>query len=295
MAVRVVHQRQEPVRAGRPVAATDWIDLYLEEDLGADGDITSKALLDEGAPGGAAMVLREDAFVVGLVHAAAVFRRLGATPGPRVEEGAWQEAGTPILRVTGPARAILAGERLALNMVARMSGIATGTRRLQDRLEEAGSGCRVAGTRKTTPGFRVFEKEAIVAGGGDPHRMGLFDEAMVKDNHRAAAGDVAAAVQKVRAAWPGRRVTVEVESLADALAAARAGADWLLIDNQDAETGKAWADQVREAVPGVRIEASGGIRPEAVAAYGWADRISMGALTQDVRCVDVGLDWEDDA
>jgi nicotinate-nucleotide pyrophosphorylase (carboxylating) len=179
-----------------------------------------------------------------------------------------------------------------LNLVARMSGIATATRTLQDLLAGAGGRGKVAGTRKTTPGFRAFEKEAIRAGGGDPHRMGLFDEAMVKDNHREAlGGDVAAAVRRVRAAHPGVPVTCEVESQADALTAAEAGADWILIDNQAPETGRAWAEAVRAKHPRVRIEASGGIGPHDVAAYAWADRVSMGWLTQRAPARDFGLDW----
>jgi nicotinate-nucleotide pyrophosphorylase (carboxylating) len=269
----------------------DWIALWIEEDLGP-GDVTSDAIFGPRDVGRGRIVARERAVLSGMAHATEVFRRLGAKATPRVADGAWAGAGDEVLRVEGPARAILAGERLALNLVARMSGIATATRTLQDLLAGAGGRGKVAGTRKTTPGFRAFEKEAIRAGGGDPHRMGLFDEAMVKDNHREAlGGDVAAAVRRVRAAHPGVPVTCEVESQADALTAAEAGADWILIDNQAPETGRAWAEAVRAKHPRVRIEASGGIGPHDVAAYAWADRVSMGWLTQRAPARDFGLDW----
>ncbi len=269
---------------------TDWIGLYLEEDIGS-GDLTSNgipALADDGA---ARMVMRQPGVVAGLRHAIEVFARLGATAEPMCKDGSEVEAGVTVLTVTGPAKAILAAERLALNIVGRMSGIATETRRLAGLLAEACCGAIVTGTRKTTPGFRAFEKEAIVLGGGDPHRMGLYDAMMVKDNHREAAGGTGIATAILRAAHPDIMLEVEVESLEDALAAATNGADWLLIDNQSPETGRDWAETVWEAHPEVKIEASGGITSDNLVAYGWADRISLGALTHAARSLDVGLDW----
>ncbi len=275
--------------AGRGV---DWIALYLEEDLG-EGDITSEPLLDADIQGAAAMAMRQAGVVAGLQHAQEVFARLGATATLQVQDGAQVDAGATVLQVTGPARAILAGERLALNIVGRMSGIATQTRALAARLADACSGAIVTGTRKTTPGFRIFEKEAIQLGGGDPHRMGLYDAMMIKDNHRDAVGDVAKATALLRAAHPDKLLEVEIETLDDALAAAGAGADWLLVDNQDPLTGKQWAEAVWDAHPQVKIEASGGITPDNIVDYGWADRISLGALTHQATSLDVGLDWRD--
>ncbi len=270
----------------------DWIGLYLQEDLGA-GDVTSDSVFPTSHRGSARIVARERLFMAGGRHAVEVFRRLGAQAEAKVSDGSWAESGAVLLTVAGPTRAILAGERLALNIVARMSGIASQTRIMMEELGRACSAAAVAGTRKTTPGFRTFEKEAIRIGGGDPHRMGLWDEAMVKDNHIAACGgDAAEAVRRVKAAHPEKRLTCEVESLEAALAAAGAGADWLLIDNQAPETGKAWAEAVWKAHPGIRIEASGGITPERVAAYGWADRISLGWLTQKTPAKDVSLEWD---
>ena len=303
------------------MASPDWLALYLLEDLGpagrsdlAAGDITSKPLFPVGQRGRARLVARERAFLSGTSHAIEVFRRLKVKATSSMNDGRWVEAGAEVLLLEGPTRGILAGERTALNLVARMSGIATATRELAEALERAGCKGKVAGTRKTTPGFRAFEKEAIVTGGGDPHRMGLFDEAMVKDNHReaflgagpkgkipsgagpkgrtAAAGvSVADLVRKVKAANPAKVLTCEVESLEDALAAAGAGADWLLIDNQAPKTAKAWADKVWKTHPKTKVEVSGGIRPDNVVAYGWAHRISMGWLTQRAPAKDFSLEW----
>ncbi len=269
---------------------TDWIALYLEEDLGT-GDITSEPLFGDQR-GAALMVARQNAVVAGLRHAVEVFGRLGAQAQPLVKDGDRVAASAAVLRVEGPAKAILAGERLALNIVGRMSGIATQTRDLAERLARQCSGCMVAGTRKTTPGFRAFEKEAITIGGGDPHRFGLYDAMMVKDNHRAVAGDVAAATARLRAAHPDKLLEVEVESLEDAMAAAGAGAHWLLIDNQAPATGREWAEAVWAQHPNIKIEASGGITPDNISDYGWADRVSLGALTHHAVSIDFGLDWE---
>ncbi|HUR25300.1 MAG TPA: carboxylating nicotinate-nucleotide diphosphorylase [Candidatus Thermoplasmatota archaeon] len=279
---------QEP-KAGR-ASGVDWIGLYLQEDLGA-GDITTDPLFPASHQGSARLVARERALMAGGPHAVEVFGRLGAKATPLVRDGAWAEPGQAVLLVQGPTRAILAGERLALNLVARMSGIASQTRLLMEELARACSAAAVAGTRKTTPGFRAFEKEAIAVGGGDPHRLGLFDAVLLKDNHLAATGSVAAAVRTAKAANPGRPIECEVESLPDALAAAGAGADWILIDNQEPDTGKAWAEALGKEHPGVKVEASGGITPANLVAYGWADRISLGWLTQRSQAKDFALDW----
>lgn len=271
----------------------DWLALYLAEDLGPDHrDVTSEPLFPPSHQGSARMVARERALVAGLRHAAEVFSRLGAKATVQVPDGQWAEAGATVLTVAGPTRAILAGERLALNIVGRMSGIASLTRGLQEELAKACSASMVAGTRKTTPGFRAFEKEAIALGGGEPHRRGLHDAVLLKDNHLAAAGSVGGAVRKAKAANPGLSVECEVESLEAAREAAAAGADWVLIDNQEPEVGRQWAEALWDGFPRLKVEASGGIRPERVAAYGWADRISLGWLTQKAPAKDFALDWD---
>lgn len=286
-------QRQAQSRpgSGRRVGDPDWIGLYLQEDLGG-GDITSEPLFPATHKGSARVVARERALVAGAAHVVEVFDRLGATAGVLVPDGQWADAGTVVIAVEGPTRAILAGERLALNLLGRMSGIASQTRQLMEVLARECSAAAVAGTRKTTPGFRAFEKEAIRIGGGEPHRSGLFDAVLLKDNHLAAAGSVEKAVRQAKAANPGRPIECEVESLGDARAAANAGADWILIDNQGPDVGRAWADALGKEHPGVKLEASGGITPDTLTAYGWADRISLGWLTQKTPTKDFGLDWD---
>lgn len=269
----------------------DWIALYLEEDIGA-GDITGEAVFPPDQVGAARVVARERALVAGVAHAAEVFRRRGCATEITVPDGRWADAGATVARVRGPVRGILSGERVALNLLSRMSGVASQTRAIAERLTDECASAIVAGTRKTTPGFRAFEKEAIRIGGGDPHRAGLFDEAMVKDNHIAACGSVAAAVRKVKAANPGKVVSCEAESLEGAMEGARAGADWVLIDNQTPEVGKAWATALWGEFPQLKVEASGGISAENVVQYGWADRVSLGSLTQKAQGKDFALDWD---
>lgn len=291
-----------PVAAVMAAPEVDWLGLYILEDFGT-GDITSDALFRPDAAGRARVVAREAMLVAGLRHAVELFARLGAQATPCMRDGDPATPGAVLLTVSGPTRAILAGERVALNLLSRMSAIASATRPCADALAKAGSAARVAATRKTTPGFRAFEKEAVALGGGETHRLGLWDAAMLKDNHLEAwcgrplaqvePKDVARAVAAVAAANPGRTVCCEVESLAHALAAAQAGAIWLLMDNQEAATGAAWARQVKARHPAVRIEASGGIVPANIAAYAWADRVSLGALTQKAAGKDVSLEWGD--
>lgn len=273
---------------------TDWLALYLEEDLGA-GDVTTEAAIDAGRPGRARIVARERALMAGGAHVAELFRRRGAQATVLAKDGHWVEAGTAVVQVVGPARSILTAERVALNLLSRMSGIASLTRSIAERLTDECAAAIVAGTRKTTPGFRAFEKEAIRIGGGDPHRLGLWDEAMVKDNHIAACGSVGEAVRRVRAANPGKVVSCEAESLEAAREAARAGADWVLIDNQAPDVGHAWAKALWDEFPQLKVEASGGITPDNVLAYGWADRVSLGWLTQRAPGKDFGLDWSSDS
>jgi nicotinate-nucleotide pyrophosphorylase (carboxylating) len=278
-----------------PLAAAvtdrDWIALYLEEDLGDGGDITSDPLFAPDERGVARVVARQPCFLAGVARAAEVFERLGGTSTLHMNDSSWIGSGAAVLTVEGPTRGILSAERTALNLLGRMSGVASETRRLVETLGAACSGAVVAGTRKTTPGMRVFEKEAIAIAGGDPHRMGLWDAAMVKDNHREAAGSMAEAVRAVRDAHPEKELTAEAESLEDAIAAAEAGADWILIDNQEPDTGRAWAETLWERFPELKLEASGGITPDNLVDYGWADRISLGALTTRAHTVDFGLDW----
>jgi nicotinate-nucleotide pyrophosphorylase (carboxylating) len=276
-------------------ALAQCVERALEEDLGS-GDLTSQAVLDASTRAVGRMVAREPLVVAGLEVAQEVFRRVDA--GVAFEDarpdGDAVRAGDTLLIVRGPARALLAGERTALNFVQRLSGIATATRDLVRRVE--GTGCEIADTRKTAPGLRLLDKYAVAVGGGTNHRRGLDDAYLIKDNHWRLAGGIRAALQRARRAAgprpPGRLgLEIEVGTVEEAREAIAAGADALLLDNMDDETLRR---AVAEARGRVFLEVSGGIGPErlgAIAALG-VQRISIGALTHSVRAVDVALEVE---
>jgi nicotinate-nucleotide pyrophosphorylase (carboxylating) len=258
-------------------------------DLAVSYDVTSAATVPGTQFGTADLVARADGVVAGLPLAARVFTRLapgatltaGATDGDRVRRG------DVLLTVRGPVRALLAAERSALNVASRASGIATATRAWVDAV--AGTGAVVLDTRKTTPGLRPLEKYAVRCGGGANKRMGLYDVAMVKDNHVAAAGSVAAAVAMVKERAPRVPVQVEVDEVAQAEEAVAAGADFLLCDNMT-------PDQLREVVAlvgdRVELEATGGLTlavAREVAETG-VDFLSVGALTHSSPILDLALD-----
>jgi nicotinate-nucleotide pyrophosphorylase (carboxylating) len=277
---------------GAPLLASLWEPLVaaaLAEDLGAAGDVTSDALLPPDAQGAATLLTREPLVVAGLALACCAFERCGARFDPRCADGDALPAGAALAAVAGSARALLAAERTALNFLQRLCGVATHTARFC--AEVKGTRAAIVDTRKTTPGWRALEKYAVRCGGGVNHRLGLFDGILIKDNHVAAVGDVAAAVRRAREHAPlALRVLVEVESVTDAQAALAAGADGLLVDNQPIGV---VADIVRLCAGRVPVEATGGITLENVAGYARAgvDRISIGALTHSAPAVDLTLEW----
>jgi len=272
------------VEAAREAAAR-----ALAEDLAGYGDITGSAF---GGDGAARVVAREAGVLSGL----AAFAATAAFVDPRLRveyaaaDGDRFAAGDDLAGLRGPLAGILAAERTALNFLCRLSGVATLTAAYV--AETAGTRARIAATRKTTPGLRALEKQAVIHGGGTPHRFGLFDGAMIKDNHVAAAGGVRAAVELVRAgAAHVHTLEVEVDTLDQLDEALAAGAGIVLLDNMDTAA-------VREAVGRVAgralVEVSGGVRLERVrelAAAG-VDVISVGALTTGARWIDLGLDME---
>jgi nicotinate-nucleotide pyrophosphorylase (carboxylating) len=265
------------------------IDNALAEDLGP-GDLTTETLIDQFAKGKARLVPREEMVLAGIQVFGRVFSRLD--PDIALEEnyrdGDVVPAGRNIGVVEGSLRAILSGERTALNFLQHLSGIATLTRRY---IEKAGpSQVRVVDTRKTTPGLRILEKYAVRAGGGHNHRLGLFDGVLIKDNHIAAAGSIFKAVEKIRANVPHTlKIQVEVDDLKGLEEAMRVGADAVLLDNMS-------IDEMKEAVSiaGGRalLEASGGITLETIGevARTGVDLISVGALTHSARSVDISLE-----
>ena len=274
---------------GRPGDAVGrLIALALEEDVGP-GDRTAEACVPPLARGSALIFAKEPLIVSGISAAARVFRALD--PGCELEALAGEsDAANPgegILRVRGSLRAILTGERTALNLLMRLCGVATITRRYAQAL--AGTKTRLLDTRKTTPGMRELEKAAVRAGGGFNHRGALFDGILVKDNHAAAAGGIGEAVRRARAqAHPLLKVEAEVSTPQHIEEALEAGADMLLLDNLDDDELRKAVQQVRGRVP---VEASGGMtldRLPRVAATG-VDYVSVGALTHSAPAVDLSL------
>ena len=270
------------------------IDLALTEDLGP-GDVTSTYFVPEMRRARGLIVSKEGGVIAGVEVAAEVFRRVDEETEVRimVKDGSYVSSRAYVMEVKGSARSLLTAERVALNFLQRLSGIATQTRIYVEKVE--GSGARILDTRKTTPGWRVLEKEAVIAGGGTNHRMGLYDRAMVKDNHLVTEGGVKA-LQEAIHLLKRDKPEVEVELEADRLDQVKDflaldGVDYLLLDNMDLAT-------LREAVAmrgdrGPLLEASGGVTLETVgeiAATG-VDFISVGALTHSVRSLDLSLEF----
>jgi nicotinate-nucleotide pyrophosphorylase (carboxylating) len=271
------------------------VQLALREDLGK-GDATTLATIPPEAHATAVMSAREPLTVAGLALAEATFVTLSleVTVQKLAEDGSRVEKGGHLLKVTGPARALLSGERVALNFVQRLSGIATLTARFVEILQ--GTGAKILDTRKTTPGLRRLEKYAVRCGGGQNHRAGLYDMVLIKDNHLATlrhepGGALATAVRRARTAYPTLKVEVEADMLDQVEQALAAGADIILLDNMSLEQMRTAVNQCRGRA---QTEASGGIRLETVRAIAetGVDFISVGALTHSARAVDIGLDFE---
>jgi nicotinate-nucleotide pyrophosphorylase (carboxylating) len=290
---------QDPFIFRRPA----WLDAahverevrrFLAEDVGR-GDVTSRRVVPLTARAKADLVARQACVVAGLPLAKAVFLAIDPeiAVADRAADGDRVEAGAVLAQVEGPAGPILTGERVALNLVQRLSGIATLTRAYVDAI--AGTGASVSDTRKTTPGLRAFEKYAVHVGGGRNHRMGLYDAVLIKDNHRAIAGGAAAAVAAARAAnGDAMPIQIEVDALADLPRVFDLGVEAVLLDNM---TPTEVAEAVRLARAHPRghdcwIEASGGVTLETIRAYAAAgvDTISVGALTHSAPAVDIALD-----
>jgi nicotinate-nucleotide pyrophosphorylase (carboxylating) len=268
--------------------------LALDEDLGS-GDVTTLATVPPNAKSIALMRAREPLVVAGIQFAETAFRDLSSTIKiqKNVRDGASAKAGDTLLKISGPSRAILSAERVALNFVQRLSGIATATAQFVETVK--GTNAKILDTRKTTPGWRRFEKYAVKCGGGKNHRLGLFDLVLIKDNHLAALqhetpNAIAAAVLRARKKFPELKVEVEADTLEQIGQAADAGADIILLDNMTVA-------QLRQAVKIVqgraKTEASGGVNLKTVRAIArtGVDYISVGAITHSARAVDIGLDF----
>jgi len=275
-------------------AARDAVRRALDEDLGPGGDITTRAIAAHAGDATGEIVAREGLVVCGLPVVSLVFEEMSrrcdasAVVAAQVAEGAPVETGTVLARIVASPAVLLGGERVALNFLGRMTGIATMTARAV--AEVAGTAARVSDTRKTTPGLRVLEKYAVAVGGGENHRPTLDSMVLVKDNHKWLAGGITEAVRRVETAgYPAQQIEVEVETLEELDEALRLGVGWILLDNMPLE---AVREAVRRAAGRARLEVSGGLRPgrlRAVAETG-VDRLSMGALTHGAHSMDVALD-----
>jgi nicotinate-nucleotide pyrophosphorylase (carboxylating) len=258
----------------------------LAEDVG-DGDVTTAATVPEDARARAVVTQKAPGVIYGLDVATETFLTLdpGVVVEPLVAEGEWRDGGA-VLRLEGSARALLTGERTALNFLQRLSGVATMAARYVRSVD--GTGATILDTRKTTPGLRAVEKAAVAAGGATNHRSGLFDAILIKENHAALAGGVGEAVRKARDYAPNLTLEVECRTLAEVDEALEAGAPWILLDNMSVAE---LADAVRRVAGRARLEASGGVTLDTVRAIAGTgvDFVSVGALTHSAPALDLSL------
>ncbi|TRO54186.1 carboxylating nicotinate-nucleotide diphosphorylase [Candidatus Bathyarchaeota archaeon] len=265
----------------------------LAEDVG-EGDVTSVAVVPDGLKVEAVVVAKETGIMAGIEETVIFGESLGLSVKAQVADGDEVRSDNVVLKISGNARVILSAERTILNLLSRMSGIATATRRLVEKLRKANLRTKVAATRKTAPGLLYFDKKAVLVGGGDPHRLRLDDMILLKDNHVVVAGSVENAVKKAKAAALCKKIEAEVTSVEDSLKAAEAGADIVMLDNFSPK-------QVKEAVEALKksgffgkvlLEVSGGITEQNLLEYASAqvDVISMGELTHSVKALDISLE-----
>ncbi|NCO66037.1 MAG: nicotinate-nucleotide diphosphorylase (carboxylating) [Candidatus Aquicultor secundus] len=268
------------------------IRIAIEEDFGTSGDVTSKAVIGSGITMHAQMLAKSPGVIAGLTVAEQTFKHLDQNIifTPLVSEGDFVEAGARIAEVSGDARAVLGAERTALNFVQHLSGIATETRTYKKEIE--GYKAQLLDTRKTTPGLRYLEKYAARVGGAVNHRYGLFDQFLIKDNHIKAAGGIGEAVRRARGYNQDLKVEVEAETLDEVKEALEAGADIILLDNMDIILLK---ESVALIGDKALTEASGGVTLATIAAVAatGVDRISVGAITQAAKPLDISLDVTD--
>lgn len=282
----------EWMAGGYNAAVREQIRGWLAEDIGS-GDITTETTIPRDSRSKAVIHVKESGIIAGLPIAKLVFEVVDSSLvfDSKVQDGEYVNKGTIIATVEGSTHSLLTGERLALNLMQRLSGIATKTRSFIDALE--GLPVRLVDTRKTTPGHRMLEKYAVRVGGGANHRFGLYDAVMIKDNHIKGSGGIRAAVEAARSKIPHTmKIEVETESLAQVDEALACGADIIMLDNMSTDLMKECVARIKAASPHVIVEASGGVSLETVkgiAASG-VDVISVGGLTYSFHALDISLD-----
>lgn len=281
---------------GAKLSVEERLREFLKDDIGW-GDITSEALIDDGQMAKGRLYFREDGVAAGLDEVATIFRILGCEVNATERDGSSVSRNQTLMEINGSAKALLAGERTALNILGRMAGIATTVSKTAAQVSKVNPSTRIAATRKTLPGFSELDKKAVVLGGGDTHRFRLDDCVLIKDNHLALLPSITEAVKAARSAVSfTKKIEIEIESLEGAVEAAEAGADIIMFDNMPpGEIGRCLARLSELGLREGRVyEASGGITSENVGDYAASgvDVISMGSLTHSVRALDVKLEIE---
>jgi nicotinate-nucleotide pyrophosphorylase (carboxylating) len=265
----------------------------LADDIG-QGDVTAAAVIPKNLDVKAEVIAKEDGVAAGIEEAVFLAEYLGLTVKAKAADGEKIKSKQVLLQISGDAQTILSVERTMLNLLSRMSGIATKTRTLAEKLEKANVKAKIAATRKSASGLLYFDKKAVVIGSGDPHRLHLDDMVLIKDNHLAIVGSVEEAVKRAKAhASFSKKIEVEVTDVEDALKAANAGADIVMLDNFSPKQAKAAGEALRKAgFSKVLLEVSGGITGENLLDYAQAnvDVISMGELTHSVKALDISLE-----
>jgi nicotinate-nucleotide pyrophosphorylase (carboxylating) len=265
----------------------------LAEDIG-QGDVTAQAIIPPNLIVKAIVLAKEEGIAAGIEEATVLAEYLGLKVKAKVAEGEKIKNKQVLIEISGDAQTILSSERTMLNLLSRMSGIATATRRLTEKLEKAGVKARVAATRKSAPGLLYFDKKAVIIGNGDPHRLHLDDMILIKDNHLAILGNVEDAVKKAKVNGSfAKKIEVEVTKAEDALKAAKAGADIVMLDNFSPKQAKEASEMlVKAGFDKVMLEVSGGITSETLLKYAAAhvDIISLGELTHSVKALDISLE-----
>jgi len=271
----------------------DKLKQFLVDDVG-QGDVTAAAVIPSNLPVRAEIVAKENGLVAGVEEAVVLAEYLGLKTKVKIADGQKVKNTQVILEISGDAQAILCVERTMLNLLSRMSGIATKTRMLREKLQKANSRARIAATRKSAPGLLYFDKRAVALGGGDSHRLHLDDMILIKDNHLAIVGSIEEAIKKAKTnASFSKKIEVEVTSFGDALKAAEAGADIVMLDNFSAKQAKKACKALRESgFCNLILEVSGGINGENLLEYAESqvDIISLGELTHNVKALDLSLE-----
>jgi nicotinate-nucleotide pyrophosphorylase (carboxylating) len=265
----------------------------LADDIG-QGDVTAAAIIPANLTVKAEVIAKEEGIAAGIEEAKLLTEYLGLSTIAKVSDGAKIKNKQVLMQISGNAQTILSVERTMLNLLSRMSGIATKTRTLVEKLEKANVKAKVAGTRKSAPGLLYFDKKAVSIGGGDPHRLHLDDMVLIKDNHLAIVGGVEEAVKKAKAkASFTKKIEVEVNNIEDALKGAKAGADIIMLDNFSPKQAKDSSEALQKAGFGsILLEVSGGITSENLLEYvnAQVDIISMGELTHSVKALNISLE-----